>query len=209
MAYRPAWKIGDGKVIRRDFEFVWNGGLSVTQKRRNIRALHQSVEDSTGQTVLEVSSKAEVELGRNLSAFNLRSDGVYLECIFQAAKRYENGGPFVDLLQATPRDAKTNERHRYYGNLVSFSKDGIEWPLEPRTAFYDFIYVTAVVENYGRDLDLSEYEWFTDIEFNPNKSINCQARALAEYKLLKEKNLFEVLEDRDRWLEFHREYVVG
>ena len=66
----------------------------------------------------------------------------------------------------------------------------LEWPLEPKTAFYDYIYVKAVIDNFGYEVNLDEYRWFTDIVFNPNKSINCQARAIALYKLLQsEKNL--------------------
>ena len=42
-----------------------------------------------------------------------------------------------------------------------------------------FIYISALIKNFGYDLNISEYQWFTDIEFNPEKSINCQARTCA------------------------------
>ena len=209
MAERPAWTIENGEVVCRDFEFVWNGGFAVSQKRRNINNLHQSILNGTGNRALEISSKGEVELGNQLSAFNMRTGGVYIENVFQSSKQYENGGPYLDLLNVEPKDAKRDERHKTSGRLVTFVRDGVEWPLEPKTAFYDYIYVLTVIENFGCEMDLSQYQWFTDIEFNPNKSLNCQARAVAIYKLIKERAAFEVLNNKERWIEFHKQYVKG
>ena len=209
MANRPAWTIENGNVICREFDFAWNGGFAVSQKRRNINALHQSIADATGQTALEISSKGEVELGNRLSAFNMQTNGVFIENVFQASKRYENGGPYLDLLNVAPKDAKRDERHKTSGRLLAFVRNGEDWPLEPRTAFYDYIYVLAVIENFGYELDINEYNWFTDIEFNPGKSINCQARAVAIYKLIQEQTTFEVLRDRSAWIEFHTLHVNG
>ena len=209
MAKRPAWTIENGKIIRKDFEFAWNGGFAISQKRKNINALHQAIEDATGQTALEISSKGEVELGNQLSAFNMKTTGVFIENVFQASKRYENGGPYLDLLDVAPKDAKRDERHKISGKLVAFVRNGEDWPLEPKTVFYDYIYVLAVIENFGCELDINEYNWFTDIEFNPGKSINCQARAVAIYRLIQEKAAFNVLNDRSAWINFHSLHVKG
>ena len=209
MAKRPAWTIENGKIISKDFEFAWNGGFAISQKRKNINALHQAIEDATGQTALEISSKGEVELGNQLSAFKMKTTGVFIENVFQASKRYENGGPYLDLLDVAPKDAKRDERHKISGKLVAFVRNGEDWPLEPKTVFYDYIYVLAVIENFGSELDINEYNWFTDIEFNPGKSINCQARAVAIYKLIQEKAAFNVLNDRSAWINFHTLHVKG
>lgn len=209
MAERPAWTLREGKVQREAFSFAWNGGFAVTQKQKNIRGMHQAILDRTGQRALEVSSKSPEELGKALSAFNLRLSGAYVENVFQAAKQYALGGPYPDLLEAAPRDAKRDERHHTSGKLIAFVKDGEVWPLEPKTAFYDHLYVSAVYEKYGGGLDLSPYGWFTDIEFNPGKSVNCQARAAAIYKLLQETDAFGVLAGKAEWLAFHRGSVLG
>lgn len=209
MATRPAWTIKNGKVMREDFDFAWNGGFAITQKQKNINALHAAIQEAKGEEALEVSSKSTVSLGKELSAFSLQLSGVYLENIFQAAKKYENGGPYMDLLDISPKDAKRDDRHKNSGRLLAFVREGETWPLEPKTAFYDFIYVNAVVEKSAYDLELSEYQWFTDIEFNPKKSINCQARALAIYKLLKQEDYFEVLNNMEAWISFHKEKIRG
>lgn len=209
MAKRPAWTIKNNKVICKEFEFEWNGGFAIVQKQKNIANLHNSIKNVTDETALEVSSKGTVALGKNIGAFSLKYNGIPLENVFQSSKKFEQGGPYLDLLTVTPKEAKQDERIRNSGKIVSFCLDGDEWPLEPKTLFYDYIYVKALCQNYGEVLDLSEYDWFTDIEFNPKKSINCQARSAAIYKLLQKNNMFEALKDNTKWIEFHENYVKG
>lgn len=209
MATRPAWTIQDNKVVRRDFEFTWNGGFAMVQKQKNVVNLHNSIQNVTGETALEISQASLVNLGKNLSAFNLKYNGVYVENIFQSSKKFEYGGNYADLLEVSPRQAKLDERLQTSGRLVSFEFNGEEWSLEPKTHFYDYIYIKALIENYGYDLDLDKYVWFTDIFLNPKKSINCQARAVAIYKLLKTLDMFNSLDSKESWLNFHKTYVMG
>lgn len=209
MATRPAWSIVNNSVICNNFEFEWNGGFAIIQKQKNIKNLHQSIFNCKNEIALEISTKSIESLGKNLSAFSLKMGTIPLENVFQSAKKYENDGPFLDLLNVSPKEAKRDERHCNSGNLKAFIKDNEEWPLEPKTLFYDYIYVTAVIQNYGYELDLSKYQWFTDIEFNPQKSINCQARAVAIYKLLQKEKLFNCLKNRQDWIGFHQKYVKG
>lgn len=209
MATRPAWTVKDGVVIRADFSFAWNGGFAITQKQKNISALHQAIKDGTGENALEISSKGTALIGREMSAFSLKRSGIYLENIFQASKKYENGGPYLDLLHVLPKEAKRDDRHKSSGPLAAFVWNQEIWPLMPKTAFYDYLYVSAVIENYGYDLELSDYQWFTDIEFNPKKSINCQARSAAVYQLIKQERLYEVTENMAAWISFHIRYVNG
>lgn len=209
MAMRPAWSVSDNSVVCRWFEFVWNAGFAVTQKQKNILNLHASIKKETNETALEVSSKGLVSIGRNIGAFSLKYNDVPLENVFQSSKKFKNGGPYRDLLSVTPKEAKRDERIRNSGKIVSFCLGEEEWPIEPQTAFYDYIYVKALVQSYGMALNLAEYSWFTDIEFNPNRSINCQARSAAVYRLLQMMDAFEVIETKDKWIEFHRKFVKG
>lgn len=209
MAIRPAWTLKDGRVIRRDFEFPWSGGFALSQKQKNVHALHGAIRNGTGETALEVSSKSTEELGRALSAFRLTLSGRPLENVFQSAKKYEGGGPYVDLLEVPPRDAKRDPRHASSGKLTAFVRLGEAWPTEPKTAFYDHIYVSAVLETFGELPDLSPFAWFTDIEFNPARSLNCQARAAAICRLLRETDGLAAMADMETWLRFHSERVIG
>jgi len=53
-----------------------------------------------------------------------------LECVYQASKVFMEGGPFRDLLERNPRDAKRDERLKTSGPLKEFQFEGVEWPLE-------------------------------------------------------------------------------
>ena len=68
---------------------------------------------------------------------------------------------------------------------------GKDFKSEPKDFFYNWIYINASAKNkkYLEELDM--YEAFTDIEFNPNKSINCQARSVAIAVGLKKAGILE------------------
>ena len=209
VAKRPAWSIRDDRVICEEFDFEWNGGFYITQKQKNIANLHAAIKKATNESALEISSKGLVALGNSMGAFSLKYNGIPLENVFQSSKKYEFGGPYADLLNVSPKEAKQDERHKNSGSIVAFCLDGKEWPLIPNTLFYDYIYIKAAIQNFGTGLDLTKYDWFTDIEFNPKKSINCQARSAAIYKLLQMKNMFQILDDENGWTEFHSKCVLG
>jgi len=168
-------------------EFAWSPGMAVSQKQKSIESLHGAARRQLGvASVLEISSKSKATLGVQLSAFNLRltlTDGrrVPVEVVYQASKVFEHGGPFLELMSGSSRDAKGDERLRSSGRLLEFRFEGEGWPLEPQTAFYDWLYLKALQANPVLAGQLTSYGAFTDIEFNPEKSINCQARSAALY----------------------------
>ena len=43
-----------------------------------------------------------------------------------------------------PREAKKDPRIRESGKLIGFDFEGKEWPLEPKTAFYDWLYASSL-----------------------------------------------------------------
>ena len=211
MATRPAWAYHKGRVIKCDFNFEWNGGFAVSQKRKNIAALHEAILSKYGEKALEISTKSLDEMGCSLSAFNLKLDGVLLECVFQSSKVFENGGPYRDLLDVSPKEAKRDERLKTSGKLIAFEYNSERWELEPKTAFYDYIYIKSALGTFSSEQlkeAFNQYTWFTDIEFNPNRSINSQARSVAILKSIILNDCQYVLDERDSWIEYHKK-VVG
>ena len=102
----------------------------------------------------------------------------------------------------TGSEIKKDERIKNSGDLSGFSFDGQEWEIEPRTAFYDWLYIQAVYRQSNLGQNLENYNAFSDIEFNPRKSFNCQARSCALYvSLMKRQILENVLRDRGLFLE--------
>lgn len=199
MATRPIFiprTDGDRLVEELPISFTWSPGFAPVQKRKNIAALHEVAGSRGYSNLLEVSTKSEDPLGQQLSAFNLRvateSLGcVPLECAFQASKVFANGGPYTDLLNSAPREARRDHRLRASGRLIGFRFSGRDWSLEPKTAFYDWLYITAVYDLAQCRSRLQGFDGFTDIEFNPTKSINCQARSCAMFAALLAKGLLD------------------
>lgn len=189
MAVRPVYvpETDTTGVIVKDVTFQWFPGFSTAQKQRSIDALHDVAGESGIRPVLEISSKSREELGIQLSAFHLTvtpetsNQTFSVETAFQGSKVFENGGPYTDLLEGTSRQAKKDERLRNSGKLMRFEYFGKSYPLQPRTFFYDWLYLNALEEQPGMAERLMKYQGFTDIEFNPKKSINCQAYSAALY----------------------------
>ena len=77
--------------------------------------------------------------------------------------------------------------------------------------YYDYLYIKTAFKNLSdEELEqLASYDAFTDIEFNPARSLNCQARAAAIYRLLRASDGFAALADMETWLRFHKEHVIG
>lgn len=165
------------------FEFPWHSGFAAVQKKKNVTALHLAAEQDGLFPLLEVSTKSEEKLGQRLSAFNLQIDTtlgkISIESAFQGSKVFRDGGPFHDLYLADSLSAKRDERLKTSGPLTEFNFFGQIWPLNPKTAFYDWLYLTALQPHQDFLKRLYHYKGFSDIEFNPEKSINCQARTCA------------------------------
>ena len=183
--------------IERFCEFEFYSGFSITQKQKCIKSLHNNILlKEPRANILEISTKSDNSLGVSLSAFNLKlyieelSKEVPVENIFQSSKVFKNGGHYTDLLEVSSRDAKGDERLRNSGDLIGFHFNGVNWPLVPKTIFYDWIYINAL-NNTITTRNILSYNVFTDIEFNHNKSINCQARSAAIYVSLLKMGLVE------------------
>lgn len=188
MARRPVFVPDSDKpyVSEVSLDFEYFPGSSIQQKQRSIASLHASyVARFPSSRVLEVSSKSERDIGVQLSAFNLMIEhpgrGSYsVECAFQASKVFLHGGPYVDLLNASSRAAKTDRRLRESGKLVGFKYLTDQFPLEPKTYFYDWLYASALCRHDKLVEQVMMFDAFTDIEHNPERSINCQARSVAK-----------------------------
>lgn len=131
------------------------------------------------------------------------SDGkkVSVESAFQAGKVFEKGGPYTDLLNVSSRAAKTDERLKNSGKVIGFSFNGQNFPTEPKTFYYNWLYINALHSYPELTEELVKYDAFTDIVFNPNKSLNCQAEAAAIYVSLHRQGLLEeALKNKENFL---------
>lgn len=178
----------------------WHSGFAASQKKKNVAALHDAAARAGLGPLLEVSTKSDEPLGRHLSAFNLKVKSdvaglIPLECAYQGSKVFEFGGPYTELyFKGEARDAKRDSRLQQSGRIIRFSFNGFNFPTEPKTVFYDWLYINAIFEHrewLRSRSKFGSYAGFTDIEFNPSKSINCQARACALFSALMTNGLLE------------------
>ncbi len=166
-------------------EFVWHPGFSKTQALKNIHALHESAARHGLSPLLEISSKSPELLGQQLSALTLtfehRGRRMSVESAFQGSKVFDQGGPLQQLYDLPGREARAYPALRTSGSVVGFRLFDLDLPTNPVTAFYDWLYLQALEQNPEKAAQLSRYRGFTDIAFNPARSLNCQARAAALY----------------------------
>ena len=213
MAKKRYFKINSDftSIEKKLIEYTYHKGFAVSQKVKNINSIHEAIKEREKDAViLEVSSKSQDDLGVKLSAFNLSISAgkrtKTVESIFQGSKVFENGGPFKDLITKSSLEAKKDPRIKASGDLVGFEYNGEQWPLNPTTLFYDWVYIHILDINVQDEKislkELLKYNTFTDVEFNQNKSLNCQAGAVALYLVLHQQNLLDkYLYDKEKFKE--------
>lgn len=211
MARRPIFipqKDGDLLVRTEYVEFQWSPGMAVSQKQKSISSLHATArEHALCARPLEISSKSSDSIGTSLSAFNLRGTTAKqdrdftVETLFQSSKVFELGGPYRDIMTMSSAEAKKDPRLKESGRLTGFNLFGDAWPLEPKTAFYDWIYINTLLKNPDLADEIYSYDAFTDIEFNPGKSINCQAYSVALFVAFKLRGIVDLaMKDKASYL---------
>lgn len=198
MAIRPLFipQLNSKLFDEVEIEFKWIPGQAFSRKQLCVESLHKSAKEKGFNSILEISSKSLLKLGNDLSAFNLqitvsKDKTTSVESLYQSSKVFENGGPYKDIADLEPRKARKDERLFNSGRLIGFRFNETNWNLETDSSFYDFLYINALEQNKDLSSKLIEFDGFTDIEFNPQKQISCQARTAAIYLSLVKQNLLK------------------
>ena len=203
MASRPIFVPGndDGRLYHSEnITFQWHSGMSAAQKQRSMLSLHESAKTNGYCSVLEVSTKSSLELGRRLSAFTLNVDILgyksQIECIFQGSKLFERGGPFPQIFNFSPIEAKRYFRSVNLGKIIGFQIDKAKFSNYPMHAFYDWLFIRSLSEHEGYlARSFQVFDAFSDIEFNPVRSVNTQARTMAIIATLIRRDQFQMAAD--------------
>lgn len=197
----------ENNFTQKEYSFKWYSGFAKSQLQKSIAALHEYfLKDFPGKRILEVSSASTDSIAQAVSAMNLQvmtSHGKYtVEQLFQAGKVFKNAGSQEKLVNLSPQQAKkSNKMTNAHDELVGFEMFGATFPLEPKTYFYNWIYLKALHQHPDLAKKIAEYDAFTDIFFNNQKAVNCQAQACSIYvSLLRKGILEETLANRESFL---------
>lgn len=214
MAVRPVFvsEPDDNTFIKEvSIEFKWFPGMAITQKQKSIDSLHKAAEAKGYKPILEISSKSKNPFGVKLSAFNLKLKifgeiVTTVETAYQGSKVFTEGGPYIDLYYKNSREAKKDERLYESGKLIGFELEGIQWDLIPETSFYDWLYINALIQNEDLSDEILKYKAFTDIEYNPEKQVSCQARSAAYFVSLSKLNLLrDFISSKEDFLQLYEQ----
>lgn len=200
MATRSVYYIKDNKVSKENFDFVWERGLAYSQKQKNIVKLHEAISEKykvNKDEILEVSTKSLTELGKMLSSINLKfkidNRDYFFESVYQSSKVFGDGllDPIhhLEWIELESFEAKKLSREIKLP-LIEFKFKDKTFPLEPKTMFFDWLYISCINQLNIKFL-IDKYKYFTDIEFNPIKMVSTQAQALCKYKCLADQGLVE------------------
>ena len=192
MAIRPIYistNIPEEPFIKKDIEFTWVKGMSYSQKCKRRASLHKAIANLNlydMDKVLEISTKSDKELGVKLSALNLKVPIINgtketVENIYQSSKVFDDNNKIIEFK---------------YLNTV--------FENEPYSMFYDYVYMLGLHANKELLPELSKYDIFTDIEFNPSKQLNTQARAAAIWNTLYRNNMISILKDREEFKKYYK-----
>lgn len=181
---------------KESISFKWFPGFAKSQYQKSSESLIKNFHNLyPNYRVLEVSSASSSRIGVAASAFNLKmkiNNQVYtVEQLFQAGKVFENNGSQEQLLNYSSQYAKKEIRKiRTDDKLIGFRLFGKNFNLEPKTLFYNWLYINALAQPYNNKISSSiiSYDAFSDIHFNPKSSINTQAEGCAFYVKLKRTN---------------------
>lgn len=196
------------KII--NINFNWVTGIAISQQQKNIDSFHNSIKEELNlKNILEISTKSNNKLGVKLSAFNLMIDlkkmkinsdsgKISVESAFQGSKVFKSGGPYWDIYEKSSKEAKKDLRIKE-SEVMKFNFFGNIWPNKPFTLFYDWLYINALYQNFDIAKNLFKYEAFTDIAFNPKKSINCQAYSAALYVSLYERKILDKVIESEKY----------
>lgn len=189
MAIRPIYistNIPEMPFIQRDISFEWIKGMSYSQKCKRRDSLKKEIAKQYDiNKWLEISTKSDKEIGVKLSALNLKILTTKkierpVEEIYQSSKVFENG------------------------KIISFKYGNTTFPNDPYSMYYDYVYMLGLYQNQNLWEEFSKYSIFTDIEFNPNKQLNTQARAAAIFKTLLENNSLKILENQEEFKTYYK-----
>jgi hypothetical protein len=188
-------------------QFEWFLGMARTQKQKNIQSFHVAAKKNGFTNILEISTYSEQVIGTKLSALNLlymtlNSSGT-VEELYQKSK----------ILSENNKNSSAEKNINIKGSKpIGFLFENFnDWfldPQNPSSCFYDWLYINAIQQDQNTSLakEIFKFDAFTDIAYNPKKSLSTQARSAALYVALKKMKKIEQTKNPDQFIKLLKTY---
>jgi|LFRM01.1.fsa_nt_gb hypothetical protein len=200
-----------GLIVEKTINFEYFRGQDPKQTEKSIESMQHAIKAyESGGKVLEVSKYSPSLLGKQLSSLNLEYENnegrsYPVINIFESSKVFENGGPYRDLLHVDLKDLDEDPRLKESGRLLGFHFEDEPYSLEPRSLFFDYIYISALHQQKEIQEKLLEFDMISDVTYQMGKMFASSARACAYFISLKRTNKLEsALESLDSFKKIYK-----
>ncbi len=211
MARLPYFLLPPGAASRPEKEFCDIGfapAFTAGQKQRNARLIEREILlKHPGAEVLEISENAVSSVGHSLSLEKLiwhASDGrkCFAKSVFLGSHRFQNGGPYRDLVWRTAFEAGNDERLRLSGELTGFEfgQEKEFWPAAERSEFASFIYIRALASTPDLVRHLTRFSAFSDTEYRKHPDYSPAELTAVFLTLARNGKIAEAVTDRAHFL---------
>ena len=166
--------------------FPWSNGSRhqiIQAVQEAFHGLHPDI------PALEVSLASPQQEGVGVAAMKLplrlatQEQEIPVGIIYQASRVFENGGPYLELLQCSRQTVQKERRLQQSGKCIRYQLEGKEFLLEPYPyAFFNWLYGRALQQNPEKAEGILKFGAFTDLDLgSAKKDRNSPARAAAVY----------------------------
>lgn len=198
--------------------FRWQSGWNRQAKQMSAHNLHQGFLNKHPQAkLLEISSVGKNKIGVQTSAMHLNvytsnpakhglrtstvnSNGkpygkFKVENVFQAGKVFQGQTPEQHqqstqrILNMNPVQAKhTTKAMNSRSQLKGFKMFGHQFPLQPKTDYYDYVYMHGLAQHPKLGKQIASHNAFSDFFAVPGKTINTQSKSCTLFTSLVKKH---------------------
>lgn len=204
MAERNFWVIEDGAVKKGVVQFDGVFGTQPEQRMKSCISLHKALGLDYGLRAIDISTASYLPFGVALAASNLLLEDRSIEMWFLGSMVFEDGYCAHELYDESVR--KATAAIRKHKNHVGFDFNGLKLSSDLSITFFDWIYLIAMVNEYGRELSFNRFDAFTDSQ-TKNNDCHCAARAVCEYVLLQQEGSWELLQNFQNFADWHADRV--
>lgn len=157
--------------------------------------LHAIRAKESGGEILEVSPYGNA-VGKACTPWHLKmkadnGEEYPVAALYEAAKIFEDGGPYEDLRSKRPDEIFGDQRLRDAGSLMGFHFENEAFTTSPRHKFFDYLYIRALRDREDLHEALLKAEILTDVTYQMSRMYLSPARSVSYFISLYREGLLD------------------